>query len=69
MHVGLAYVGLPLAQADLLGHLNFLADKGLIRLDYRDEFKVWVIDLTRTGREVVRGLVEVEGIERPQGED
>jgi len=66
MHSGLDRIGLPLAHAELVTQLHFLAEKGLIQLDYVDDFtfKVWAIELTRTGQEVVAGLVEVDGIER-----
>ncbi len=68
MHTGLSYAGLPLAHAEMLAHLHFLADNGLVRLRYLDDFpfKVWTIELTRAGQEVVQGLTRIDGIELPR---
>ena len=68
MRTALAYAGLPVARAELLEQLRFLAERKLVTLDHRVEFNIWVVALTGSGQDVALGLVEAERIERPQAQ-
>lgn len=62
---GLADLGVALSHAELLEHLGFLVEKGLVQLERRDDFSVSIIALTRAGQDTAKGLALVEGVERP----
>lgn len=69
MRTALAYIGLPIARAELLEQLKFLAERKLVTLDHRAEFNIWVVALTGSGQDVALGLAEAEGIAQPQAQN